>query len=76
MIMNMADEVHEVHLKFDRRCSKLIEKDHDDQGGFDDVRMAHNLIKMHIHGLVEHITMLFKEGQGRLSSIEVLKKYH
>jgi hypothetical protein len=48
MIMNMANEVCKVCSKFDRRCSKLIEVDHDDQGEFNDVCMAHKLIEMYI----------------------------
>jgi hypothetical protein len=48
MIMNMADDVCEVCLKFDRRCLKLIAGDRDCQGGFDDICMTRELIEMHI----------------------------
>jgi hypothetical protein len=37
--------------------------------------MAHNLIEMHIYGLVEDIAMLFEEDRGRSSLIEMLEKY-
>jgi hypothetical protein len=48
MIRNMADEVREVRLKFDRRRSKSIAKDRDGRGGFDDLRMGRELIEMRI----------------------------
>jgi hypothetical protein len=38
--------VCKVGSKFDQRRSKLIEADCDDQGGFDEVHMAHKLIEM------------------------------
>jgi hypothetical protein len=46
MAMNTANDVRDVHLKFDRGCSKSIEDDRDDQEEFDDVRMACKLIEM------------------------------
>jgi hypothetical protein len=48
MIRNTADEVREVCPKFDRRCSKLIAKDCDRWGGFDDLCMAQELIELRI----------------------------
>jgi hypothetical protein len=47
MAMNTTDDVHDVHPKFDRGHLKSIKDDHDDQGGFDDVWMAHKLIEVH-----------------------------
>jgi hypothetical protein len=46
IIMNMTNDVCDVCPKFDRGHSKSIEDDHDDQGGFDNVRMARELIEM------------------------------
>jgi hypothetical protein len=47
IIMNTADNMHKVRLKFDRGHSKLIKDDHDDRGGFNDVQMARELIEVH-----------------------------
>jgi hypothetical protein len=76
MTMNTANDVCEVHSKFDQRCLKSIAENRDGRGGFDDVCMAWELIKMCIHGLVRHIAMLFEGGQQRLRKIKDLEKYH
>jgi hypothetical protein len=67
MIANMADDVREVHLKFDQRHSKFIEDDRDDRGGFDDVRMARKLIEVRIWTDRRYCDVV----RGRLRKIEV-----
>jgi hypothetical protein len=63
----MADDVCEVCLKFDQRCSKSIAEDHNDHGGFDDVHMACNLIEMCIWTCQRYHDVV----QGRLRKIEL-----
>jgi hypothetical protein len=46
MTMNTADDVCDVHPKFDQGRLKSIVDDCDDRGWFNDVHMAHKLIKV------------------------------
>jgi hypothetical protein len=46
MIMNTADDVCEVHSKFDQRHLRSIAEDCDGQGGFNNVHMARKSIEM------------------------------